>query len=97
MKSLQRRHTLLFLCWLTYIAAYLCRLSYASALPKLVDGLSTPAEYLGIAASIYFIVYAVSQLFNGFLGDRVNPYGFIILATIMTSVANLLIAASSSL
>ncbi len=94
--NFSKLHGLLFLCWFTYIAAYLCRLSFASALPKLADGLSLPAEYLGLAASTYFIVYAVSQLINGFIGDRVNPYGYIILATAVTSAANLLIAASSS-
>lgn len=31
--TISKRHGLLFLCWFTYIAAYLCRLSYASALP----------------------------------------------------------------
>lgn len=94
--TISKRHGLLFLCWFTYIAAYLCRLSYASALPRLADGLSLPPEYLGLAASTYFVVYAVSQMVNGFIGDRVNPYGYIILATVMTSAANLLIAASSS-
>lgn len=96
MKGFSKRYTLLLLCWVTYIAAYLCRLSYASALPKLAVGLAMPTEYLGIAASTYFIVYAISQLINGFIGDRVNPYGYIIMATTIVSAANLLIAASSS-
>lgn len=96
MKNFSQRHALLLLCWITYIVAYLCRLSYASALPKLAVSLAVPVEYLGIAASAYYIVYAVSQLINGFIGDRVNPYRYIILATVMTSAANLLISVSSS-
>lgn len=87
---------ILVLCWATYLVAYLCRLNFASALMKISNGLAIEPQIIGIIPSIYFIVYAVGQLLNGFIGDRVNPYSYIGTALAITAGANLFISFSNS-
>ena len=78
----------LLLSWVTYVTAYLCRVNLSTVLDKLAAGLNVSMEFLGIASSVYFVTYAVGQLINGFLGDRVNPHRFIMLALVCTGTIN---------
>ena len=91
MKNNKKLLTVLILCWLTYVFAYLCRLNLSTVLDKASLGLGVTVEYLGIASSIYFCTYAVGQLINGFVGDRVTPHKFIIFALLMTGTINVLL------
>ena len=68
---------MLFLAWITYTVAYLCRVNISTAMDKLSVGMHVSVEYLGAASSIYFVTYAVGQLLNGFIGDRVNPHRYV--------------------
>lgn len=86
----------LALCWLTYVFAYLCRLNLSTVLDKAAVGMSVTVEYLGIASSIYFGTYALGQLLNGFVGDRVSPHKFIVLALLMTGTINTVLGLQSS-
>lgn len=79
---------ILLLCWATYVTAYLCRINFSVAIPKLAADLSVPMELLGIASSVYFVAYALGQLCNGFLSDRLPPYRFLLLALIATTCMN---------
>ena len=81
----------LLAAWVTYVAAYLCRVNLSTVMDKLAVRLDVSLEYLGIASSIYFVTYAVGQLLNGIVGDRVNPHRFIMLALTMTGVINVVI------
>lgn len=96
MKRNRKLTTVLMLCWLTYVFAYLCRLNLSTVLDKAAVGMSVTVEYLGIASSIYFGTYAVGQLLNGFVGDRVSPHKFIILALLMTGTINTVLGLQSS-
>ena len=62
---------ILIMAWVTYTAAYLCRVNISTALDKLSVGMNVSLEYLGYASSVYFVTYAVGQLVNGIIGDRV--------------------------
>ena len=92
MKQTMSFKPLLALCWLTYVISYLGRVNLSTAITKMADGLSVSVEYLGAAGSIYFICYAVGQLINGFLGDRVDPPPFLMLALGLTGSVNVLLA-----
>ena len=52
MKEKRTLGIVLFLCWLTYMVAYLCRVNLSTVLDKLAVGLDVSVEYLGIASSI---------------------------------------------
>ena len=88
--------TVLALCWLTYVFAYLCRLNLSTVLDKAAIGLNVTVEYLGIASSIYFGTYAVGQLLNGFVGDRVSPHKYILAALFMTGTINTVLGLQSN-
>lgn len=96
MKPLKKGLGILFLCWATYVTAYLCRVNISSALTKMSESLGVSIEYLGAASSVYFITYAMGQLLNGFLGDRVRPYRFIMTAVAATGCINLSLGFVSS-
>lgn len=83
-----RLAAVLSLAWLTYTVAYLCRLNISTALDKLSVGMDVSLEYLGMASSVYFVIYACGQLLNGIIGDRVNPHRFLMLAALMTGGIN---------
>ena len=86
----------LLLAWCTYMTAYLCRVNLSTVLDKLADGLGVSVEALGLASSLYFVVYAVGQLVNGAVGDRVNPYRFLMLALACTGGINFILAFQTS-
>ncbi len=87
-QNLSRSGHILFLCFLTYLTAYLLRTNYSAALPLMLDQMSMTEAQLGIAGSAFFIAYAAGQLLNGFLADAVNPGRFVIFALIGTIIAN---------
>ena len=96
MRKNKRLMAVLALCWFTYVFAYLCRLNLSTVLDKAAVGLNVTVEYLGIASSIYFGTYAVGQLLNGIVGDRVSPHKFIVLALVMTGTINVVLGLQSS-
>lgn len=96
MKRDNRLPILLLAAWATYMTAYLCRVNLSTVLDKLAVGLNVSVEYLGLASSVYFVTYAVGQLLNGAVGDRVNPYRFLVLALSLTGGVNLILAVQTS-
>ena len=96
MKKNKKLLTVLVLCWLTYVFAYLCRLNLSTVLDKAAVGLDVTVEYLGIASSLYFGTYAVGQLMNGIVGDRVSPHKFIVVALLMTGTINVVLGLQHS-
>lgn len=96
MEQKRKLQLVLLLSWATYMVAYLCRVNISTALDKLSAGLTVSTEYLGVASSIYFVTYAIGQLVNGAIGDRVNPYRFLMLALTMTGTINVVLALQHS-
>ena len=96
MKRNSSLHVLLLAAWGTYMTAYLCRVNLSTVLDKLSAGLGVSVEYLGLASSLYFVTYAVGQLLNGAIGDRVNPCRFLMLALSLTGGVNLILAFQTS-
>ena len=96
MEQRRKLRLVLLLAWMTYMAAYLCRVNLSTVLDKLADGLGVSVEYLGVASSVYFVTYAVGQLLNGAVGDRVNPHRFLMLALVMTGGINVILSVQTS-
>lgn len=85
---------LFLLCWATYVSAYMSRVNFSSAMEKLEGAFDADAEILGVIGGAFFLAYAVGQLVNGFLGDRMLPDKFVCIALLGTTVANFALAAS---
>lgn len=96
MDQKKKLRLVLLLSWATYMVAYLCRVNISTALDKLSVGLTVSTEYLSIASSIYFVTYALGQLINGTVGDRVNLHRFLMLALAMTGTINVVLALQHS-
>ena len=65
---------LFLLCFLVYCSSYIARGSFSFVRATMID---EGAIGVGVAAAVsaaYFIFYAVGQLVNGFLGDKLSPF-----------------------
>ena len=72
----------LVLCWLVYAVAYLSRAGISAGFGQLAVHFRTDETYLGMVGGAFFAAYALGQLINGFLGDRVRPERFIAISMI---------------
>lgn len=65
--SKTKQRTLIIMCWLLYVAAYLGRYSYNSnILPMSIHYGATDTE-MGLATSFFFFAYGAGQIVNGLL------------------------------
>ncbi|NLS79983.1 MAG: MFS transporter [Chloroflexi bacterium] len=93
MAELERRRwqrRILWVSWLTYASLYLGRVNIAVALPALQSAFGWTKAQAGWIGTAFFWVYALGQLINGSLGDRLNPRLFVALGLLASALANLL-------
>ena len=74
--------------WLAYASFYLGRVNLAIALPAIQETLGFSAVQVGWIGSVFFWVYAVGQLVNGTLGDRIASRLFVALGLLGTALLN---------
>ncbi len=80
----------LFLCcWMTYLTTYLCRVNFSRAMIAINREMGISIDNLGVVGALFFLVYACGQLINGFIGDRMHPVKFIIIALAGTAACNI--------
>ena len=80
------------LCSTAYLAVYVARNILGSVSPQMIaDGIFTEAE-IGTLSSVYFVAYAVGQLINGIIGDRVKAKYMISLGLVLAGITNALFA-----
>ncbi len=96
MKLLPRTR-IFFICWSTYICIYICRVNISIALPEIKKTFQNGMGLAGIIGSAFFMVYAVGQLVNGFLGDRLASKKLVAAALLGTVLMNLIIGISNSI
>jgi sugar phosphate permease len=58
--------------WLTYGGFYLGRVNISVVLPAIQSSFGWARTEVGLIGSAFFWVYALGQLVNGWLGDRVS-------------------------
>ena len=86
------------LCAVSYLAVYFARNILSAVTPQMVETGNFTREYIGRASSVYFIFYAVGQLINGIIGDKIKAKYMLSLGLLFAGVTNLifsLIAVSS--
>lgn len=83
--------------WITYAAFYLGRVNLATALPAIQIDLHFSPDEISALAGATLWTYAVGQLVNGWLGNRVDTRRMVLIGIVGSTVVNLLFAASSSL
>ena len=79
------------LCFLAYLAVYLARNVLSTVTPAMQsEGFSK--EAIGSASSVYFITYAVGQLINGAIGDKIKARYMMSFGMALAGVSNFLFA-----
>ena len=59
------------LCSIAYFAVYIARNILSAVTPQMV-ALGYTEEYIGSISSLYFVFYAIGQLINGAIGDKIK-------------------------
>jgi OPA family glycerol-3-phosphate transporter-like MFS transporter len=94
LKSWQRR--LVITAWITYAAYYLGRVNLSTALPAMEADLAFSKGQLGLLTTGYFWSYALGQLINGQLGDRLSPRRFVLFGMLGSAAVNLVFGTLST-
>ena len=76
------------LCSISYFAVYIARNILGAVTPQMVECGYTE-EYIGAISSLYFIFYAVGQLINGAIGDKIHAKWMIGVGLLGAGVTNL--------
>ena len=79
------------LCSVSYLAVYLARNILSAVTPAIVKAGSFTTEQIGVLSSAFFIAYAVGQLLNGLLGDRIKAKYMISFGLLFAGVAHLML------
>ena len=78
------------LCSCSYLGVYFARNLLSAVTPQIIEGGSFSTEYIGSLSSLYFMFYAVGQLLNGAVGDKIKSRYMISFGLILAGVCNLL-------
>jgi len=60
------------MCSISYLAVYLTRNVLSTVSPAMIKNGVMDTSQIGTLSSVYFITYAVGQLINGFIGDKIK-------------------------
>jgi len=77
------------LCTVSYFAVYLARNILGAVTPAMVESGYTEA-HIGTISSLFFIFYAVGQLINGIIGNKINAKWMMSIGLLGAGVANLI-------
>ena len=75
------------LCSISYLAVYIARNVLGAVTPKMIAGGFTE-PYIGTISSVYFICYAIGQLINGIIGDKIKAKYMITLGLLLAGISN---------
>lgn len=77
------------ICSVSYLDVYIARNILGAVTPQMISSGVSTTESIGTLSSIYFITYAVGQLINGIIGDRISPKYMISLGLILAGISNI--------
>lgn len=83
------------LCSTSYLAVYYARNILGAVTPHMIESGYT-TEYIGRVSSMYFIFYAVGQLINGAIGDKIKAKYMISFGLLFAAITNALFLRLSS-
>ena len=73
------------ICAIAYCSVYICRDILSALSPQLTSGSIFTTDQLGTLSSIFFFSYAIGQLINGIIGDKVPGKYMVSLGLILAS------------
>ena len=84
------------MCFLAYLAVYLARNILSTVTPAM-QAQGFTKNGIGLASSIYFYSYAVGQLINGAIGDKIKAKYMMSFGLAFAGISNLLFCAAENL
>lgn len=77
-------------CFVIYSGAYIARLNLAAALPALMTAMALTETQVGLIQTVFALIYAVGQLVNGAIVDRVSARRYIVAGLVLSALCNIL-------
>lgn len=73
-KNISARNAALIggLCAVSYLTVYMGRNMLSAVTPQMIEADGYTTEYIGTVSSLFFTFYAIGQLINGMIGDKVK-------------------------
>ena len=79
---------LFLICWLVYSCAYIARVNYSTAIDGMKVAEIIDENIAGLISSVYFVVYALGQVFNGIIADKRSPFVMVIIGLSIVTASN---------
>lgn len=76
------------MCAVSYLAVYVARNILSAVSPQILNGGILNEEQYGTLTSVYFFVYAIGQLINGAIGDKISAKYMMSIGLVLAGVAN---------
>lgn len=81
---------LFFICFLVYCTSYIARGSFSFVRSTMLTDGAIGIAVAGAISAAYFIFYAIGQLVNGFLGDRISPFVMVLVGLCIVVISNIM-------
>ncbi|MBR2327479.1 MAG: MFS transporter [Clostridia bacterium] len=81
------------LCTVSYLAVYIARNILGAVTPMMIETGSFTEEYIGAASSLFFVFYAVGQLINGMIGNKIKAKYMMTLGLLLAGISSTAFAA----
>ena len=78
------------LCSVSYFAVYIARNILSAVSPQMLES-GFSEKYIGMASSLFFAIYAVGQLINGQIGDKIKARYMISFGLILAGICNFVV------
>lgn len=91
-KNLKQAVLLGSLCTVTYFVVYVSRNILSAVTPQLLECGKSNRENIGAMSSLFFLTYAVGQLINGILGDKIRARYMVSGGLLLAGISNVLTA-----
>ncbi len=78
------------MCSISYLAVYVARNTLGAVSPQMIESGNFTTENIGVLSSLYFICYAIGQLINGVIGDKIKSKIMISFGLIFAGISHLL-------
>ena len=76
------------LCSISYFAVYIARNILGAVTPKIIESGAFNEIEIGSMSSVYFAAYAIGQLINGMMGDRIKAKYMITGGLVLAGITN---------
>ena len=75
-------------CSISYLAVYIARNILGAVSPQMIQKNVLTTETIGALSSVYFICYAIGQLINGAIGDKIKAKYMISFGLLLAGICN---------